>query len=344
MNTFQLSQLLDKYLKGQCSPEEIAVINQWYDKYHDRPDIIDNLEEDQQLLLKDRMLARILSNTESEVLSSEGDVVLKNTTPFFQSWWFRAAAVLLIVIGAKLFILDPVMHKEVAVQVALNNEVYNRSKNIMKQVLEDGTVVWLSPNSKLTFPKKFALNARNVSMTGDCFFEVSKNPNRPFIIKSAHLVTKVWGTSFSVLDDEKAKEAFVKVLTGKVSVSRKGSEGDKAGAQLNAREIMLQPDQKAIFTKNNNLLVAERKADMTDMGVWKQVNLSFDDDKLSDIVKQLGSKFNVDVRIEDISLNNKQMTADLDGLNLAEVLEVLKASMNLNYEISGKTISLYSTK
>jgi len=344
MNTFQLSRLLDKYLKGQCSPEEIAVINQWYDKYQHSPDVISNLEQDQQLLLKDRMYARILSHTESEVLSSEGNVEIRNKTPFFQSWWFRAAAVLLIFIGARFFIFDPVIRKDVAVQVALNNEVYNGSKNIMKQVLEDGTVVWLKPNSKLIFPKKFALNARNISMTGDCFFEVTKNPKRPFIIKSAHLVTKVWGTSFSILDGDGAKEAFVKVLTGKVSVSQKGSEGDKSGAKLNAGEIMLQPDQKAIFKQNNNSLVAERKADMTDMGVWKQVNLSFDNDKLSDIVKELGSRFNVDVRIEDISLNNKQMTADLDGLNLAEVLEVLKASMNLNYEISGTTISLYSTK
>jgi len=344
MNTFQLSQLLDKYLKGQCSPEEIAVINQWYSKYQESPDVINDLEQDQQLLLKDRMYAGILSNMKIEVLSSEGNGEMRNTTPFFRSWWFRAAAVLLIFIGAKFFILDPLIRKDVAVQVALNNEVYNGSKNIMKQVLEDGTVVWLRPNSKLTFPKKFGLNSRNVTMQGDCFFEVTKNPNRPFIIKSAHLVTKVWGTSFSILDGDGAKEAFVKVLTGKVSVSQKGSEGDKSGAKLNAREIMLQPDQKAIFKKNNNSLVAERKADMADMGVWKQVNLSFDNDKLSDIVKELGGKFNVDVRIVDISLNNKQMTADLDGLNLAEVLEVLKASMNLNYEISGTTISLYSTK
>ncbi|WP_293306102.1 FecR family protein [Pedobacter sp. UBA5917] len=344
MNKFQLSQLLDRYLKGQCTPEEIAVINQWYEDYQNNPDFIDSLEEQQQVLLKDKMLNSIFIKTHNHFPPSTTKIAKSNDIAFFQTRWFRAAAVILIFIGAKFVILDPIAQQEVSVQTPLNSEVYNRSKHIIKQVLEDGTIVWLKPNSKLIFPKKFASKARSVSMVGDCFFEVTKNPNRPFIIKSTHLVTKVWGTSFSILDNQEAKEAFVKVLTGKVSVSKKGSEGDKSGAELSAQEIMLKPDQKALFTKANNSLIAENRPDMTDMGIWKQVNLSFDNDKLSEIVKELDRKFNVDIKIEDSTLSEKQMTADLDGLNLAEVLEVLKASMKLNYEINGKMISLNRTK
>jgi ferric-dicitrate binding protein FerR (iron transport regulator) len=335
MNEIQLSELLDRYLDGTCTSEEKQVIDNWFELYEDKPGFTESLPDEKKEQLKLRMF-NVISRG-GEIKSSPKPVI----RPLYKSWWLRIAVAAVLLVFAKVIIIDIVLTPAKLTETAVMDMVItNRSKNIIKQLLPDSSVVWLSPDASLSYPEIFAAASRNVSMQGECFFEVTKNARRPFIISSEHIITKVWGTSFRVLDNKAVSAAIVTVVTGKVSVSKKGSSGDRAGAKLAAGEVMLLPKEEVTYNKNTDLLVASKQADISALNIYKHIDLSFENARLTEIVDVLNQKFDAHIKIKDDGLNKAIMTADLTGLNLPEVLEVLKASMKLNYEVTNDLIVL----
>ncbi|MDB4926130.1 FecR family protein [Mucilaginibacter sp.] len=338
MNKIQLSELLEKYANGTCTPEEMDAINQWYNKYQDTPDYTDTLPTNERELLKAKMQTAITA----KIIPDEAAPVIVRT--IYRKWWVGIAAAAIVLVLIKVVFLNNALKPDHAAQpVIANLQVTNNTKNILKQLLPDSSIVWLSPGASLNWPKSFLKASRNVAMKGDCFFEVTKNPNRPFIISSEHLVTKVWGTSFRVHDGTDNTMAKVTVLTGKVSVSKKGSAAANAGPKLIANEIILHPKDEVVLANNTAQLVATKQANVSDLALYKHFNLSFENSKLTEIVSVLNKKFEVNIRIRNEELDKAVMTADLNDLNLPEVLDVLKASMKLNYEISKDLIVLKKT-
>jgi transmembrane sensor len=334
MNKVQLSELLEKYFNDTCTPEERVAINTWYDQYENSPALISELSPIARERLKTKMQAAIKSKISPEKPST-------TVHSLYRRWWLTVAAAAVILVFVKLFFLNTDVKPNLAEQITFTNlTLTNSTKNILKQVLPDGSVVWLNPNASLSWPSRFLKGSRNVTMMGDCFFEVTKDAKHPFIISSAHLLTKVWGTSFSVHDGDNFTASKVTVLTGRVSVSKIGSSADKAAARLKSDEVMLQANDQVLLSINSAQLVATKQADVSDLNLYRHLNLSFENNKLSEIVAILNQKFDVHIMIRNEELENALMTADLNGLNLPEVLEVLKTSMKLNYEISKTLIVL----
>lgn len=332
----ELSLLLKKYQDGTCTPEETTLLNQWYNKHEQKADVLDGFSTADRDALKQRMFQNIdkLITNDVEATSHKGKVL---------RLWLKIGAAA-AVIGFIAFFL--VFHKATlnpaAVQSPVQLNASNTTHKIIKKVLPDGSVVWLKPGAALSYPEQFAADSRKVSMRGEAFFEITKNPKRPFIIESKHIVTKVWGTSFQVTDNDDAQSAAVTVVTGKVSVSKR-KEAVAVNTKLAADEVMLYPTQKVTYHQNTNSLITDTKADMAEVELWKHVNLSFTNSKLVDIAKVLSRQFDVDIQIANDKLKNEAMTADLTDLNLPDVLEVLKASMGIGYEINDKHIVLNKT-
>ena len=332
MNKIQLSELLEKYIHGNCTPEEIAVIDQWYKNYSNGPDYLNTLPVNERELLEQKMLLKIMSNVDNDGLKQQekpsGKVV-----SIVSRWWFTVPVAAMLLVLIKFFVFNDGTDQRRNEAAKPQTLLVNNTHAIVKQVLPDGSIAWLKPQASLTYPKIFKASSRNVSMKGECFFEITKNPQQPFIISSKHITTKVWGTSFEVADYDNAHQVTVTVVSGKVSVNKRGSKGEEASAKLSASEVMLKPEQKATYKQDRDVLVTDTKADITRLDLWKRVDLSFNNDKLASIINALEKKFNVTIEVSDSKLNNKAMTADLTGLNLPEVLEVLKTSMKINYEI-----------
>lgn len=286
------------------------------------------------------MLSHILNNMEPESPDPQIFTYERRTVPFFHKWWFRISAAAVILVVVKLTFFTTLSKNQHLSSGESSIQYTNNTHNIIKKTLPDGSLVWLKPNATLTLPKSFKKSSRNVSMNGECFFEITKNPSRPFIINSAHIVTKVWGTSFKIVDYRTYSEAIVKVVTGKVSVSKKSNSSTNVSTRLAPDEVILLPSQKAVYKLGEETIATDLKSDMQDMDQWKHIDLSFENDRLSVIVKELNNRFNVNIQIQGNRLSNELMTADLSGLNLPEVLEVLKASMSIDYDLNGSQISL----
>lgn len=333
MNDKQLAELLDRYIKGLCTAEEAAVINKWYNKYQHEPDVINSFTNESEHLRR-RMLDHVLNQ-----INPDHDKPLVKNTSFINRHWPKLAVAAVLLISLKIFYTNYWVIKEAKNSTA-QTEIVNNTKHIIKQVLPDRSIVWLNPEAVVRFPEKFKISSRDISMEGECFFEVTKNPQRPFVIQSKHLVTKVWGTTFKVSDNNTTATAQVTVVTGKVSVSIQGSKAAQTSTRLSAGEVILLPKQKAILKTGQNIFYTDRKADVSDLNIYKHINLLFENARLSMIVAVLKKKFDANIRIENKELDNKVMDADLTGLNLPEVLEVLKASLQLDYEVKEDFILL----
>lgn len=329
MNKEELSALLEKYLKGTCTPEEYSLINDWYARYESRADFTAALSAQDKNLLEESIAAQIYSR----INGAQGKVETKRKK-FYHSWLFRAAAAVVLIFIRLLFFGPPAAQRGPQIIRLTNN-----TQKIYRQVLPDQSIVYLHPKASLSYPKIFDQDSRTVTMNGDCFFEITKNPSRPFIIRSNRLLTKVWGTSFSIIDRKEQSAASVLVLTGRVSVSRQAAKGEQSGPEADKNTVMLYPNQRA-STNENAVLLKETRADLSPLRLFEHTDLSFQSQSVSAIAKVLSERFSVSIRLSEESIGKEVMSANMNDLNLPEILDILKASMRLDYQIEGNVIYL----
>lgn len=337
MNNSQLSALLDRYLDGKCSSEEVSAIDNWYSQYEGNENFIDGLTSHQKKDLKLRMLKDI-QGQDIENLRPSTQIPVKR---LYQYPLLKIAAAVIVMLSITFFWIAKDHNAERQSKMV---KIFNTTKSIYKQMLPDSSVAYLNPGASLIYPEVFEAETRSVSMIGDCFFEITKNPQRPFIIASPRMVTKVWGTSFRILDDQILGDALVSVVTGKVSVSKKEDGGRKIQPSIGKNEMILYPKEEARISATELRPVKNNEADLSELSIYNHIDLSFNGETLSEIVNVLNQKFDTKIKIEDKQISNLRMNADLSGLNLPEVMDVLKTSMKFEYQIMGDQILLTMKK
>jgi transmembrane sensor len=334
-------ELLEKYLHGDCTEAEMALVKEWYHSFENEHDFISEVSAAEEKEIEARIYDRIIKNIEVV----EAEIVPVNRLRLASiAKWSAAAAVAAVFISAlymfntnkKLFTATPV-----TVQVIEQVDVTNNSNQVYKAVLPDSSTIWLNPGGSIRYPKMFAANARIISMYGECFFKVTKNPKRPFIINGRSIITKVWGTSFLIRDNYRSNTADVSVVTGKVSVSIKNSDKENSfTTNLEKHELILYPNQKAVYLLDKHILRPVGMVNQLALKIWNQVNLSFDNKPLHEIIPVLNATYGVHIKVTNERVNHYILNADFTGFNLPDVLTALKKSINVNYEIKDNIIEL----
>ncbi|WP_158798180.1 FecR family protein [Pedobacter sp. L105] len=217
----------------------------------------------------------------------------------------------------------------------------NHTANVAKQILPDGSKVWLNPNTLLSYPTKFG-KLREVSMEGEAFFEVTKDHSHPFQITSGKILTTVWGTSFRIrsMPDGYAK---VSVLTGKVSVSIPEKGRLKTYDVTSHEEVMLLPQEEVTYQQSDRHLVKAPIPAVSDMQIWHKANLSFENTPLNAVAVQLSKYYHVKIDVEGEKLGQYQLTADFTDKNLADILILISKSVHTTYARNDNTIILRTT-
>jgi len=324
-------ELIRKYLNGRCTPAEAAAVDEWYNSFDGEPDAISMLSQKQQDELKAILIKKISANI--KVLGQPGLASPGKTFPIRKMAYYLSgiAAILLITL---LFTISnqKTSHQNIASVSTEQLSVTNLTKSITKQVLSDGSTVWLSPQSNITYPKMFTGAQREVHMAGEAFFEVHKDHKHPFIIHSGGLVTRVWGTSFRIRA-YKNIPTEVSVVTGKVSVRI---------PKQSAPEVMLFPNQRVTYLEAKDALKTEKKAKDVSMQIWQKARLSFDNVPLNEVMKVLNKKFGVSISTGDEKLSHFVLNADFTDQNLPAILEMMGKSLEVTYEFDDKGILLKS--
>jgi len=188
--------------------------------------------------------------------------------------------------------------------------------------LPDGTRVWVNENTELNYPEKFADNERTVTLKGEAFFEVKRDPSKPFIIKSGAIKTTVLGTSFNI-NAYAGSAPIVTVRTGKVKVTSKQST------------VFLFKGDAAIYNSGQQL-IAKQQAKILEPE-WKKVLIDIDGYTLDDVIKKLQSDYSFSVRYNNSNLKLAKLKGTLDTRQgLAEMLQTIAFALNIQVISSGQ--------
>lgn len=180
--------------------------------------------------------------------------------------------------------------------------------------LPDGTSVTLNHYSSLSYPERFKSDDREVELSGEAYFEVSKDSKHPFIVQTETIDVQVLGTHFNVDAYPDNPDVKTTLLTGSVAVSNKN----------NSVRMVLKPNEVAIYNKVEQKLTRKVLENAGDEISWRHGEFIFDDLPLQEIARELSNSFGTTIHIADSTLQNYRITARFrNGEDLDAILSVL---------------------
>lgn len=329
--------LLNKFIEGNCSPEEEELILKWYNDVGNKRRL--HLPEEQVPLIEEKLLNRILSKIQEDKRAIQP----RNNSQFLL-YRVAAAVAFLAVIGTGIFffnqkeLIEPVKTTSVARADDLIH-ITNTDKSVRHVILKDGSEVTLQPKSEIRFPSVFNGKQREVYLTGEAFFEIKKAPEQPFIVFANQVVTKVLGTSFSIKAYQNEAEITVSVRTGKVSVYTQSDDSQKEISE----ETILTPNQQAIYDK-------ERKHVFKQLVLEPQIILSkptlfdmkYEEAPVIKIFQVLEENYGIDIVYDENILSGCSLTTLMNNEGLFERIKIICEAIGAEYEVNGTDIIIKS--
>ena len=235
------------------------------------------------------------------------------------------------------------------------SEVSTKSGSRTKIQLPDGSSVWLNGGSKLIYDNKnFGDKTRQVTLSGEAFFDVVKNPNKPFIIHTNKMQIKVLGTAFNVKAYPGEKNIETSLIRGSIEVTLKGHQ----------EKIMMKPNDKLIVRNEDVLPVklplATKKAiavsapEIMSMGhltlskedntvmetAWVENKLVFDNESFEDVAIKMERWYGVIIKFSDSRMKNRHMTGTFENETVTEALAALQLLSPFTYSIKNDTVTI----
>lgn len=199
-----------------------------------------------------------------------------------------------------------------------------------KLTLPDGTRVWLNAASSITYPTAFTGTQRQVNITGEAYFEVTKNKAMPFSVKSEGQMVQVLGTHFNVntYPDESAVKTTL--LEGSVKISLAGSALNKKNT-----ELMIKPNEQSVLV---NGVISKVNVDVDDIVAWKNGETTFNNSDIKSVMRQLARWYDIEVSFNGKIPEERVFSGEISrNARLSEVLKVLQLS-KINFKIEGKKV------
>ncbi|AOZ98749.1 FecR family protein [Flavobacterium commune] len=296
-----------------------------------------------------------LQNTWMKIEKAEQES--KMELKLIQLWntsWFRKIAAILVVGLLSFYAYDNYFSTERYAanyeQIVSNLdedgliEQINNSNKPQILTLSDGSSVLLQPKSKLSYPKLFEGNERNVYLSGEAFFEISKNPKKPFFVHANEIVTKVVGTSFRIKAYADQSDVEVVVRTGKVKVN-----AEKLIRNSSQEEIVLLPNEALRFERKNKTFdkitdITLDKSISSSVKSIEQLSFEFSDIPVAQIFKTIEQAYSVEIDYPKQQLEKCHLTTSLSDQPLPEKLKIICKSIgeNSSYTMNGNQITIVS--
>jgi transmembrane sensor len=230
---------------------------------------------------------------------------------------------------------DGVTYSELITQSSKPLLEVTNTNNLPRLInLPDGSTIVLKPKGRVSYPEDFQGVTREVYLAGEAFFEVHKDPSKPFYVYANGLVTKVLGTSFSVQTFEENKQVKVVVKTGKVSVfagNRTTVTQQKEDYKLGG--IVLTPNQQIVFSPVDTRIIKSLVAEpaLLEKPAQKQP-FSFKGTPIAEVFATLEKAYGIRIVFDEEIMKACYLTASLDDEPLFEKLDLICNTINARYE------------
>ena len=212
-------------------------------------------------------------------------------------------------------------------------EVISSGEEQVSFMLPDSSQVWLNKGSTLAYDPDFVGEEREVQLEGEAFFEVQKDPRRPFIILTENSRTRVLGTSFNLRAYSHEAITELVVATGKVAFSSLESPA----------EAVLTPGYAALLERESNR-IEKFSVSGENAWAWKSGTLAFEGKRLAEVLPELERHYGMDLQLETPALADCRFTGRFEQAGLEEILQVLEATLQLKYKKLNEQTYLLSGK
>ena len=327
-----MEEIIYKYLNKTLTPEENEQLKNW----------LASREENKIILTK---LSSFYRNDESRLPISKEIVwdeihqrlerSTASATPTIRMSWrmvSRIAAVLVIV-STLVTIAYLYSFETKKVEPLVNNTIFKETPLGSKVTtkLPDGSLVTLNSGSKISFSEEFDENKREVHLSGEAFFEVVHNLNKPFLVRMDGDVVRVLGTSFNIRSYPEDSAVYVSVATGRVSYSI--PSGD---------EVILEPNRMATYLPHRRSLTTGEVNGLQAFG-WKDKVLYFNDITFDKVVTELERWYGIQIVYSNEQAFKGSYSEQFNNPTLSEVLHSLSFVYRFDFEIDGRKVILTKT-
>jgi transmembrane sensor len=324
--------IISRYLAGECTPAEEQALLQWRSISADNDIYFQRFEK----LWQESIIRS--ENFNPDVVKAleiiDNKINARKTVPVKELqinrgityYVYRVAAISIIglcLAFAAYYIKERVPGNNKSMMLSTRS-----SDKMQKVLLADGTSVWLNSNSVLRYPEAFSAQTREVFLEGEGYFEVVRNPKKPFIIHAGNSTTQVLGTSFNVRAIRSEEEIIVTVTSGKVSFS----------GQNSASQIYLIKGEQGILT-NEQQIVKKSTTDVNFLS-WQTGKIIFKNTPFEEVARVLSRHYHTSITM-DGGLSQCRLTSTFENQSLQNVLEELVAIQEMTIRYNGKNIILH---
>jgi ferric-dicitrate binding protein FerR (iron transport regulator) len=323
-------ELLEKYLNNRCTSQEVEEIILWMQQQSFFSESkkfgeIDwqHFKEDD--VVSDEKLDSLLDKIHHKLNIEEPRTVqIKNNR--LLHWISKAAAVILIPVLAYLLYT-----------ISENNRLTNQITTVTIDSLEviapvgsrtvvelsDGSVVHLNYGSRLKYPQNFSGESRGVALTGEGYFEVAHNPDKPFVVNTGRINIRALGTVFNVNAYSESNCISTTLIKGKVIVEKTKNNGNIE----TIKELI--PSQHVEYEKNTGVVKSSLEQ-VEKYIAWKDGKLVFENESIDQVAKKLSRMFNVEIQV-DKGVKEYKYTVTFVDEPLFQILELLSVATPINY-------------
>ena len=313
-----IKEILSKYIADKnITDSELKQLRNWLDN---NPEV-------------DRMMAEEWNNGDEKETDLQFSAILKKiqkkedniqtislTRKVIIKYQKIAAIILLPVLVLSSYIIaDQFYSKPTYFQTAAERGQKSRL------VLPDGSIVWLNSDSYIRYPDNFGKKGRSLELVGEAYFEVTKNPRKPFVVEAGEARIKVLGTTFNLKAYPDEDDIETTLFEGKVELT---IQPDKEN--LLPRTVEMQPGESLLYDKTKNQLnYLNFKND--EIIAWTNNQLIFRNDNFENLVKKIERWYNVEIVYDKEKLNKQRLTVELyQGELLDRLLDIIELAMNVD--------------
>ena len=316
-------ELMIKFINNTCTDEELLAVKHWLDESDENVTKLFELENMAMLagtLRSDEASRKRVAAGMKQRIINEEMRMKRHARTLMWRWMSAAAAVVVVAVLATFLYMRPgvTMLKAVAL---------NESRVV---TLPDGTTVYLNKNSELTYPEHFASSTREVELSGEGFFKVTRDEKHPFVVNGRYVNVTVLGTEFNFNSRESSGECNVSLVEGSVKVAtNSGNEG-----------VVLVPDQKAVYdVATGNITVAETNASVD--VAWHDKVIPFENATMQDIRDILVQLYKGDIALDgnlDIDKTYSGVTIFYESID--STLTQLSNTLPIKFNHSNSSITI----
>jgi len=269
----------------------------------------------------DKAWNKLYSRLDENGLITEAPVIRKS---FIRNTYFRVAAIALLLVGmgsGLLYISDKGLISRKTTVATTDNQ-----KNL-QVTLPDGSNIFLNRNTKLTYRENFSRHGRNVTLSGEAFFEIARDESNPFTVDAGNARVKVLGTSFNVItnNSDSAVEVFVK--TGQVEVTDNDDGKNLILDPGFVGTVYPERSEKSVNTDPNYMS-------------WNTGLLVYDGQTLDVVFRDLKRVYNMDIVADDREILSNTWTSPIDNQSQETIIRIICASFSLSYTKDGNVYHL----